>query len=53
VENLKFALRHNFSVARSQARITLTRGLANVPVFSGEGQREREARAAAFAHCNT
>ena len=26
---------------------------ANVPVFSGEGQREREARAAAFVRCNT
>ena len=27
--------------------------LANVPAFSGEGQREREARATAFVRCNT
>jgi hypothetical protein len=28
-------------------------GLANVPVFSGEDQREREARLAGFVRCNT
>lgn len=41
MENLKFALQHMVSLARWQARITLTRALANVSAFSCERQRSQ------------
>jgi hypothetical protein len=45
MEDLYFALRHMPTLARSRARITLTRALANVPVFSCKRQSEPAQRA--------